>query len=235
MLAKLIIWGSVFGSLGAIAVMPSSVAWILPKISPVATSALFATIQSPGSKAIAVAEGNLTQSGAKTPYYLGHLDPGNQATNKGFCSWNKASGLSVDDADKKCLSTLQVQSATIEKSLVNSGLDPVVHQLALINGTDVANQSGWAGANFVAKYRESLAKGLKGEKALLAARVESFRNGSGSLDASGLFGICASDGRYRQKLSTWKYGSESWRWNCIALDQGRRVKEITQALHLASK
>lgn len=65
-----------------------------------------------------------------------------------------------------------------------------------------------------------------GKKAFLWARVEAFRDEKQQLDASGLFGICRRETFYQQQLKGLQSGTEKWRWNCIALDQRRRVLEI---------
>lgn len=195
---------------------------------------LFATKKSPGAIAVGVAEGNYTTSGKTTRLYAGHTDPGNHVPNKGFCSWNKAYRISVAQADINCLNALQRQSRATERRLKANGINPKTNVEALINGTDIWNQSNSAGPQFANKYKLALSKGMKGKKAILFARVEAFRRASGRLSASGLFGICRRESAYRSKLVGLQSGSESWQWKCISLDQGRRVKEVARALE-ASK
>lgn len=198
-------------------------------ISP---SSLFATKRSPGAIAVGAAEGNLTPSGQTTSIYSGHIDPGNHVVNRGFCSWNKAASLSVAEADRRCLNALQWQSANTQQKLSELGLDPKQHTYALVNGTDLWNQSNSAGPKFSIKYKKALDKGLKGSRALLDARVEAFRNQAGVLDASGLFGICATQPYYKSRLEGVASYTEAWRWQCIALDQGRRIRQVDKALKL---
>jgi D-alanyl-D-alanine dipeptidase len=193
-------------------------------------STLFATKKAPGSIAIGAAEGNLTVTGKTTSLYSGHIDPGNHVTNRGFCSWNRSKNLSVAQADKRCLSALQRQSTATEKKLLALELDPKDHTEALVNGADLWNQSNSAGPKFAKKYKQALDKGFKGNTANIWARVEAFRDRSGMLDASGLFGICAREPYYQRRLSGIKPYSEAWRWQCIALDQRRRVGMIGKAL-----
>lgn len=193
---------------------------------------LFATRQSAGSIAIGAAEGNLTAAGKATSLYLGHIDPGNHVTNRGFCSWNRALNLTVAEADRRCLAALQSQSAAVERKLKDLGIDVKTDIEALVNGADIWNQSNFAGRQFAAKYKKALEKGLRGERAILDARVEAFRNEVGQLDASGLFGICLREPHYRRQLAGLTAYSEAWRWQCIALDQGRRVGEVSYALKL---
>ncbi len=193
-------------------------------------STLFATKKAPGSIAIGAAEGNLTVTGKITSLYSGHTDPGNHVTNRGFCSWNRSKNLSVAQADKRCLSALQRQSTATEKKLLTLELDPKDHTEALVNGADLWNQSNSAGPKFAKKYKQALDKGFKGNTANIWARVEAFRDRSGTLDASGLFGICAREPYYKRRLAGIKPYSEAWRWQCIALDQKRRVRIIRKAL-----
>ena len=195
---------------------------------PGSASQLFATKQSLGSISVGHAEGNMDASGNPTSLTNGHTDPGNGAFNRGFCSWNKANGLSLAKADAKCLQALQQQAAAAEQDLKKAGVE--ASAIAIINGADLANQSPRAGEDFGDQYAKALAKGLKGEKALIHARVESFRTEKGILSASGLFRICGNYSSYREQLAGLKPGSEAWRWQCIALDQGRRVRAIEEVL-----
>jgi D-alanyl-D-alanine dipeptidase len=199
-------------------------------------SNLFATKKSPGSIAVGAAEGNMTYAGAATGIYYGHTDPGNHVTNRGFCSWNKAAGMSVSEADRRCLSALQRQAALTEQKLIASGLDPKQHAVALVMGVDLCNQSNSACPNFALNYKNALRQGKTGESAFIWARVEAFRSPStGVLDASGLFGICATQSYYIRKLALLAPYSEQWRWNCIALDQGRRIREASKALKIQAR
>ena len=193
-------------------------------------SELFATMKSPGSIAVGAAEGNLTVTGKTTSLYSGHTDPGNHVTNRGFCSWNRAANLSVAEADQRCLAALQRQAAATEQKLTTLGIDPKIHVEALVNGTDLWNQSNSAGPQFPPEYKKALDQRIQGKRAFLDARVEAFRNSAGNLDASGLFGICNREPYYRSKLQGYSPYSEAWRWNCIALDQGRRVGVVSEAL-----
>lgn len=203
-----------------------------PKV-PIAPSSLFISKESPGAIAVGAAEGNLTPGGKTTSIYFGHIDPGNHVVNRGFCSWNKAASLSVTEADRRCLAALQWQSAHIQQQLTELGVDLNHHTYALVNGTDLWNQSNSAGPQFPIKYKKALEKGLKGSSALIDARVEAFRNAQGELSASGLFGICATQPFYRSRLAGQTLYSESWRWQCIALDQKRRVRQVAKALKLS--
>ncbi len=204
------------------------------KKAPSSNSAasLFATPKSPGSIAVGVAEGNFTQSGEATSLYSGHTDPGNHVTNRGFCSWNRAANITVAEADKRCLASLKKQSAAIAKQMKDLGINPTEHLPALVNGTDVWNQSNSAGPEFVSQYKAALDLGLRGKASYIWARVEAFRNAKGALDASGLFGICKRHSYYQQRLAGLRVDSELWRWQCIGLDQRRRVELISDVLQL---
>ncbi|HEY9652448.1 MAG TPA: hypothetical protein V6C95_17455, partial [Coleofasciculaceae cyanobacterium] len=198
---------------------------------PLSIRELFTSKQAPGSIAVGVAEGNLTPSGKPTAIYLrGHTDPGNFATNKGFCSWNKAQGLSIAQADKRCLASLQLHSVAIENHLIYLGLDPKNHKVGIVMGTDLWNQSNSAGPLFPLTYRAAQDQGFAERQGYIWARVEAFRNEQRQLDASGLFGICRREPYYRQQLVGLIVDSEPWRWNCIKLDQRRRILEIENVL-----
>jgi len=201
---------------------------------PLSIRELFTNKKAPGSIAIGVAEGNLTPTGKPTSIYLGHTDPGNFATNKGFCSWNKSQGISVAEADQRCLQALQWQSVATENQLIYLGLSPESHRVAIIMGTDLWNQSNSAGPMFPFTYKAAKDKGYRGRQAYIWARVEGFRNKQQELDASGLFGICRREPYYQKQLTGLKVDSEAWRWNCIKLDQMRRILEIERVLKSGS-
>lgn len=195
--------------------------------------ALFEEKSSIGNIAVGVAEGNfrLTPNGTllETPSIEKHDDPGNEEINRGYCSWNKAGDLTKEEADSKCLSALQKQSSEIERSLQSYGVDVKFDMESLVNGTDLYNQSKAGGRQYAEKYKEALNKGLTGAKAYLNARVEAFRV-NGQLDAKGLFRICNREEYYKSKLQQLRNGSETWRWNCIALNQRTRIKAISKVL-----
>jgi D-alanyl-D-alanine dipeptidase len=199
---------------------------------PLSIRELFGSKKAPGSIAVGVAEGNLRPSGKPTAIYKGHTDPGNFATNRGFCSWNKSQGLSVAEADRRCIQTLQTKSVATENQLFHLGLNPEKHKTAIVMGSDLWNQSNSAGPMFPFTYKAATDKGLSGQQAYVWARVEAFRNEQRELDASGLFGICRREPFYRQKLTGLVEGSEEWRWNCIKLDQLRRIREVEKVLQI---
>lgn len=198
---------------------------------PISVRYLFKNKFSPGSVSVGVAEGNLTPQCRATAIYQGHIDPGNFAVNKGFCSWNKSTQISVESADFLCLNALLRQSVVTENKLFDLGFNPGGNRKAIVMGTDLWNQSNSAGPKFAEKFKIAVwENGLIGEKAYIWARVESFRNRQNQLDASGLFGICKREEYYKKQLAGLIPYSEEWRWNCIALDQGRRVREIMKVM-----
>ena len=89
---------------------------------------------------------------------------------------------------------------------------------------------------FPTKYAEALNKGLKDKEAILWARVEAFRKSNRELEAGnsrvGLFSICLNPKNtyYTNRLQQFPMWSERWRWNCIALDQKRRLEAINKVL-----
>ena len=192
------------------------------------STSLFTNKQSPGSIAVGVAEGNYTIKGKATSLYSGHTDPGNHVTNRGFCSWNRAANISVAKADQLCLNSLQKHSQKIKEQMQDADIELQPH--AIVNGTDIWNQSNSAGPEFVKQYKASLKLGLQGKAAYVWARVEAFRTAGGALDASGLFGICRTQSYYQQRLQGLRQDSELWRWQCIGLDQRRRVELISKTL-----
>lgn len=194
---------------------------------PLSVRELFKSQDAPGAIAVGVAEGNLTPSGEPTSTYSsGHTDPGNFATNRGFCSWNKANDISIEEANERCLEALQLHSIATENQLLDLGIESESMEKAIVMGTDLWNQSNTAGPNFPFAYKAAKDKGLNGQQAYIWARVEAFRNEQQQLDASGLFGICKREPYYKQQLTGLMVDSEEWRWNCIKLDQMRRVLEI---------
>ena len=92
------------------------------------------------------------------------------------------------------------------------------------------------GGSLYKKYADALKKGLKDKEAILWARVEAFRKSDGELEAGnsrfGLFSICVNPQNtyYTARLRKYPTWSERWRWNCIALDQKRRLEAINKVL-----
>ncbi|HEY9300645.1 MAG TPA: hypothetical protein VIQ31_30635, partial [Phormidium sp.] len=104
---------------------------------PISASYLFKNKFSPGSMAVGVAEGNLTTQCGATAIYKGHIDPGNFAVNRGFCSWNKSTQITIEEADILCLNALLRQSVFTENNLFHLGLNPGVNKKAIVMGSDL--------------------------------------------------------------------------------------------------
>ncbi len=192
----------------------------------------FADRRSLGAVAIGHAEGNLSPTGKIRSIYYGHSDPGNGVKNIGFCSlqrylWKDLNGdgkVSFPEADQRCLELLRVQAPKTANKLLDFGYTAIKYPEVTLNGLDLYNQSRVAGRQIPRRYRQARDRGLTGERAIVWARVESFRvlkgRNKGKLSASGLFRICRRSPQ-RRKLSP---------WNCIASDQRRRVRAIHRAL-----
>ncbi|MEM9770997.1 MAG: hypothetical protein AAF889_05270 [Cyanobacteria bacterium P01_D01_bin.73] len=192
----------------------------------------FADRRSLGAVAIGHAEGNLSATGKIQSIYYGHSDPGNGVKNIGFCSlqrylWKDLNGdgkVSFPEADQQCLDLLRGQAPKTASKLLDFGYTATKHPEATINGLDLYNQSRVAGRQFPMRYRQARDRGLTGERAVVWARVESFRvlkgRNRGKLSASGLFRICRNSPQ-RRNLSD---------WDCIASDQRRRVRAINRVV-----
>ncbi|NEO85518.1 MAG: M23 family metallopeptidase [Spirulina sp. SIO3F2] len=184
----------------------------------VSNGQLFATLDSPGLRAIGYAEGTLTLEGKPTQAYWGHSDPGNFRRNQGWCSDQGRGGGNVELANQKCLERVQQRLELIKTDLQAAQLNPETQPLVLVNTVDLYNQaSPWVSRQFPAAYRRARQQGLNGEQAIVWARVEAFRR-RGKIDASGLIGICQREGR---RVSD---------WDCVAADQRRRVQAISAVL-----
>ncbi|MEM1426952.1 MAG: hypothetical protein AAGF75_10420, partial [Cyanobacteria bacterium P01_H01_bin.130] len=194
----------------------------------------FADRRSLGSVAIGHAEGNLRATGEIRPIYYGHNDPGNGVKNIGFCSlqkylWRDIDGdgqVSFKEADQRCLDLLRAQIPKTTAKLLDFGYTAAKHPEITFNCLDLYNQSRVAGRQCPQRYRQARDRGLTGERAIVWARVESFRvlrgKNKGKLSASGLFRICRNSPQ-RRHLSP---------WDCIAIDQRRRVRAINRVLSL---
>ena len=198
---------------------------------------LFADNSSIGVLAICSAEGNCELDGSKTKLYSGHVDPGNRVFNRGWCSDQGRGGNNLDNADAICLKRTRSRIPRLVKKLEAFGINPQQNIEAFINNLDQWNQASPRVSDaFPKKYAEALNRGLKDKEAILWARVEAFRKRNGELEAGnsrvGLFSICANPQNtyYNTRLRQYSMWSERWRWNCIALDQKRRLEAINKVL-----
>ncbi len=198
---------------------------------------LFANNSSMGVLAICAAEGNCTINGKKTSLYYYHVDPGNSIANRGWCSDQGRGGTSLENADAVCLKRTRSRIPRLVGKLQNAGIKPEQNIEAFINNLDQWNQASPRVSDaFPKRYADALKKELKGKEAILWARVEAFRKSNGQLEAGnsrvGLFSICANPQNtyYTTRLRKYSMWSERWRWNCIALDQKRRLEAINKVL-----
>ena len=202
---------------------------------------LFATPKSVGNLAICAAEGNCLAdgSGKHSSLYLqgGHYDPANGVFNRGFCS-DQGRGKDMTDADTKCVQRMQSRLSRLTKLFSATGVPAESHVEAFINATDQWNQaSPRVSDNFAKNYATALRQRLPVSDAIALARVESFRNWQGQLDASGLRRVCSnwtSSLKQEVGLDGLEVGSETWMKNCIGYDQGRRQKAIKATLQFHS-
>ena len=202
---------------------------------------LFANNSSVGVLALCAAEGNCTIEGNKTSLYYGHVDPGNRVNNRGWCSDQGRGGANLQNADAGCLKRTQSRISVLVHKMQAAGLNPEENVEVFLNSIDQWNQASPRVSNtFAQRYADAIKQGLKGKEAILWARVEAFRKNNGELEAGnsrvGLFSICAnpSNTYYTTRLQQYPVWSERWRWNCIALDQRRRLEAIDQVLTKAA-
>ena len=198
---------------------------------------LFADNSSVGVLAICAAEGNCTIDGRKTSLYYYHVDPGNRIGNRGWCSDQGRGGNNLENADTVCLKRTRSRIPRLVTKLQSAGINLEQNIEVFINNLDQWNQASPRVSDaFPKKYAEALNRGLKDKEAILWARVEAFRKSNGELEAGnsrvGLFSICINPKNiyYTTKLQQYQIWSERWKWNCIALDQRRRLEAINQVL-----
>jgi hypothetical protein len=198
---------------------------------------LFASNSSVGVLAICAAEGNCTTEGKKTSLYYSHVDPGNRIENFGWCSNQSRDRGSLNIIDAGCLTRTRSRIPRLVRKIQAVGINPEQNIEVFVNSLDQWNQASPRVSDaFAFRYADALKKGLKGKEAILWARVEAFRRSDGELEAGnsrvGLFSICANPKNpyYTTRLQQYSMFSERWRWNCIALDQRRRLEAINQVL-----
>ena len=142
------------------------------------------------------------------------------------------------DADIKCVQRMQSRLSRLTKLFSATGVPAESHVEAFINATDQWNQaSPRVSDNFAKNYAQALRQRLPVSDAIALARVESFRNWQGQLDASGLRRVCSnwtSSLKQEVGLDGLEVGSETWMKNCIGYDQGRRQKAIKATLQFHS-
>lgn len=140
----------------------------------------------PVARTIGSAEGTRTADGTKTRNWYGHRDPGDKKWNEGTFSYNPTrDGTNItgpEAADRHYAAVLLKRSQVLINQVRAAKVSLSLEEW--INAIDLSNQApesalGWHdGANpgFVANLLTLRQKGLTGQGAIVAARVESFRN-----------------------------------------------------------
>jgi hypothetical protein len=141
------------------------------------------------ARAVGHSEGNRTPEGGFNGSYKGHTDPGNGAFNIGSFSYQiKQGGASTpEQADELWMGRLKAQMPKYEAAAKAAGLNPADSRL-LANFCDLYTQSPAAATEqggFLDRMGE-IAKGNGSYEAIIAARVNSYRNPSnGAINAPG--------------------------------------------------
>lgn len=161
------------------------------------------------ARAVGTAEGTRRPDGGKNPAYYGHVDPGNQRWNLGSFSYQHGA-TSPAEADEKQLARLQQQDWMLREKAAAYGVRLSLEER--LNGIDLANQAPLAALDrggYIERLKQAQAEGLRGEDAILDARVNAYRHPDTNLwDAPGLGNNEAS----------------------IRHDQARRINAIAQAI-----
>ncbi|WP_421659346.1 hypothetical protein [Leptothermofonsia sp. ETS-13] len=130
------------------------------------------------ARTVGHAEGTRTPDGSKTRAYQGHRDPGNGVWNLGSFSFQHCREYNCstpEEADVHQLKRLREQADKLRQRTAALGLSMTL--LEELNGIDLANQAPLAALGYPG-YPEWLKKahdmGLKGEAAVLWARVKSY-------------------------------------------------------------
>jgi murein DD-endopeptidase MepM/ murein hydrolase activator NlpD len=141
------------------------------------------------ARAVGHSEGNRTAEGGFNGSYKGHTDPGNGAYNIGSFSYQaKQGGASTpEQADELWMGKLKAEMPKYEAAAKAAGLNPADSRL-LANFCDLYTQSPAAATEqggFLDRMGE-IAKGGGSYEAIIAARVNSYRNPSnGAINAPG--------------------------------------------------
>lgn len=174
------------------------------------------------SVAIGNAEGTRTLDGGKTRAYGGHVDPGNHANNTGTFSYQRGPASSPEDADAKQLANFRSILPKYESAARAAGLDPRNPMLAAAF-FDSFNQSeaaalGWndssTGQGLIGQFGWLAQNGIT-KDTLIEARVRSYQNTGGGIEAPGL--------DLNQNGTT--------TLDEVRADQGRRMDEIVKVLN----
>jgi hypothetical protein len=143
--------------------------------------------------AVGYAEGTRTANGSKTSAYYGHSDPGNGVWNLGsfsfqHCKETQYRCSTPEEADGSQIKRLEKQTEKIENKTKEINIE--LNKEEKLNGIDLANQAPAAALEekgYPERLKEAKEKGLKGDEAILHARVYSYWNpNTNSWDAPGL-------------------------------------------------
>ncbi len=129
------------------------------------------------ARAVGSAEGTRRPDGGKNRAYYGHVDPGNKVWNLGSFSYQHGAS-SPEEADRKQLRRLQFQYQVIADQAARRNIE--LTPAEQLNAIDLANQAPLAAlperGGFVDRLLEARAQGLNAGEAILAARVNAYRN-----------------------------------------------------------
>jgi len=128
------------------------------------------------ARAVGSAEGTRTPTGAITPAYYGHRDPGNGVWNMGTFSYQHGA-KNATEADQKQLQRLKSQSQVLKRRASKHGLNLNLEET--LNGIDLANQSPLASigrVGYIERLVEARNMGYSGFDAIVVARTRSYIN-----------------------------------------------------------
>jgi hypothetical protein len=144
-------------------------------------AALFADgSESVVARTVGHAEGTRTPDGSRTSAYFGHVDPGNGVWNLGsfsfqHCREARYQCSTPEQADVFQLQRLQTQADSFQKRASSLGLKVTLEEE--LNAIDLANQAPLAALGkpgYAEHLQQAKKQGLKGQEAVLKARVQSF-------------------------------------------------------------
>lgn len=167
-------------------------------------------------RVVGAAEGTVSVDGNTTDNYKGHTDPGNGVHNRGAYSYQfgNAENLTPQESDQRQMAKIKRYGVLCEGFGLTefeylNCLD-LINQAPLCVGTESdGGRVVKTGGNFIDRLKEAKASGLKGDEAILKARVQSFINPStGSYDTT--------------------FVSVYW----LEKDQKRRMTMMSQAIEL---
>ncbi len=132
------------------------------------------------ARTVGAAEGTRSADGGKTENYQGHVDPGNGVWNRGTFSYQfgNEENLTADEADRRQLAKIKrIYESVMLAKAAQQGLAPLTLAEEL-NGIDMINQAPLAvteEGGYIDRLAEAKQqKGLRGEEAILKARVWAF-------------------------------------------------------------